>query len=62
MVKVDKAIKDGLNVSSQSGKQVVLLTSSIISPSTSQVLKAFIKKYNKACYLRCFIGIWDVRC
>ena len=44
--KVDKAIKDGLNVSSQSGKQVVLLTSSIISPSTSQVIKAFIKKYN----------------
>ena len=44
--KVDSAIEDGLKASSKSGKQVVLLTSSIISPSTSHVLKTFIKKYN----------------
>ena len=44
--KVDSAIEDGLKTSFTSGKQVVLLTSSIISPSTSQVLKTFIKKYN----------------
>ena len=36
--KVDKAIKDGLKASSQSGKQVVLLTSSIISPSTRDII------------------------
>ena len=44
--KVDSAIEDGLKTSFISEKQVVLLTSSIISPSTSQVLKTFIKKYN----------------
>ena len=43
--KVDSAIENGLKSSFTSGKQVVLLTSSIISPSTSQVLKMFIKKY-----------------
>ena len=44
--KVDKAIKDGLKASSQSGKQVVLLTSSIISPSTRDILNSFINKFN----------------
>ena len=44
--KVDSAIEDGLKTSFISEKQIVLLTSSIISPSTSQVLKTFIKKYN----------------
>ena len=44
--KVDSAIEDGLKKSFTSEKQVVLLTSSIISPSTSQILKKFIKKYN----------------
>jgi molybdopterin-containing oxidoreductase family iron-sulfur binding subunit len=45
-LKVDSAIEDGLKTSFTSGKQVVLLTSSIISPSTSNILKTFIKKYN----------------
>lgn len=44
--KVDSAIEDGLKASFKSGKQVVILTSSIISPSTISVLNAFIKKYN----------------
>ena len=44
--KVDTAIKDGLKASSESGKQVVLLTSSIISPSTRDILNTFINKFN----------------
>ena len=44
--KVDTAIKDGLDASSQSGKQVVLLTSSIISPSTRDIINTFINKHN----------------
>ena len=43
---VDTSIVKGLNAAKESGKQVVLLSSTIISPSTKAVIKEFVSKYN----------------
>ena len=43
--KADTSIVKGLNAAKSSGKQVVLLSSSIVSPSTKAVIKAFASKY-----------------
>ena len=43
--KADRAIVKGLNAAKSSGKQVVLLSSSIVSPSTKAVIKEFASKY-----------------
>ena len=42
---VDNKIIQGLISANTSGKKIVLLSSSIISPSTNSVIKTFIKKY-----------------
>jgi MoCo/4Fe-4S cofactor protein with predicted Tat translocation signal len=43
--KADRAIVKGLNAAKNSGKQIVLLSSSIVSPSTKAVIKEFASKY-----------------
>ena len=43
--RADRAIVKELNAVKDSGKQIVLLSSSIISPSTKAVIKAFASKY-----------------
>ena len=43
---VDASIVKGLKAAKAAGKQVVLLSSSIISPSTKAVIDAFASKYN----------------
>lgn len=43
---VDASIVKGLKAANAAGKQVVLLSSSIISPSTKAVIDAFAAKYN----------------
>ena len=43
---IDASIVKGLNAAKEAGKQVVLLSSTIISPSTKAVIKEFASKYN----------------
>lgn len=43
--RVDKKIIQGFNDVKTSGKEIVILSSSVISPSTNSVIKAFVKKY-----------------
>jgi molybdopterin-containing oxidoreductase family iron-sulfur binding subunit len=43
--RVDKKIIQGLSANNISGKGVVILSSSIISPSTNSVIQAFVRKY-----------------
>ena len=43
---VDKAVISGLKQAKESNKQVVLLSSSLISPSTKAVIDSFTSKYN----------------
>ena len=43
---IDASVVKGLNAAKDAGKQVVLLSSTIISPSTKAVIKEFASKYN----------------